>query len=70
MTISANEPILTAERITKSFSGTVIIRDINIHLKKGEIVSLIGQSGTGKTTLFNVLSGLLTPETGRVLLRG
>ena len=70
MTISANEPILTAERITKSFSGTVIIQDINIHLKKGEIVSLIGQSGAGKTTLFNVLSGLLTPETGRVLLRG
>ena len=69
MTTSANEPILTAEHITKSFGGTVIIKDIDIHLKKSEIVSLIGQSGAGKTTLFNVLSGLLTPESGRVLLR-
>ena len=70
MTTSTNEPILTAEHITKSFGGTVIIKDIDIHLKKSEIVSLIGQSGAGKTTLFNVLSGLLTPESGRVLLRG
>ena len=70
MTTSANEPILTAEHITKLFGGTVIIKDIDIHLKKSEIVSLIGQSGAGKTTLFNVLSGLLTPESGRVLLRG
>lgn len=68
MTTSANEPILTAEHITKSFGNAVIIEDISIHLKKNEIVSLIGQSGTGKTTLFNVLSGLLTPETGQVLL--
>ncbi|MGN0171763.1 MAG: ABC transporter ATP-binding protein [Acutalibacteraceae bacterium] len=66
----ADEPILTAEHITKAFGDAVIIEDIDLYLKKNEIVSLIGQSGTGKTTLFNVLSGLLTPESGRVYLHG
>lgn len=59
---------LKALNIQKSFDGKKIIEDINITLKKGEIVSLLGVSGSGKTTLFNVLSGLLVPEEGSVLL--
>lgn len=59
---------LKALNIQKSFDGKKIIEDINITLRRGEIVSLLGVSGSGKTTLFNVLSGLLIPEEGRVLL--
>ncbi|BCJ93427.1 nitrate ABC transporter ATP-binding protein [Anaerocolumna cellulosilytica] len=61
---------LTAKGIHVSFDGNKIIEDISIELKKGEIVCLLGVSGAGKTTLFNVLSGLLIPESGKVELNG
>ncbi len=61
---------LKTNNLTKSFDGRIIIKDINIELKKGEIVSLIGVSGSGKTTLFNILSGLLEPDSGSVYLDG
>jgi len=61
---------LTAKNITVSYEGKNIIEDISIELKKGEIVCLIGVSGVGKTTLFNVISGLLNPDSGTVLLDG
>ncbi len=60
--------LLRAENITKEYNGKTIIEDINIVLNKGEIVSLLGVSGVGKTTLFHVLSGLTAPKSGRVLL--
>ena len=62
--------LLKAEHISKQYDQRPIIEDINIELRKGEIVSLLGVSGSGKTTLFNILSGLLTPDSGRVLLNG
>lgn len=62
--------LLTAEHITKRYGQQTIIQDVNIHLEKGEIVSLLGVSGAGKTTLFHVLSGLNKPEEGKVTLNG
>lgn len=59
---------LTVNNISVSFGGNKIIEDISIELNKGEIVCLLGVSGAGKTTLFNVVSGLLYPGTGNVLL--
>lgn len=61
--------ILECENISVSFDGNRIIEDISLHLKEGEIVSLLGVSGGGKTTLFNVLSGLYVPDEGRVFLK-
>ena len=60
--------LLRAEHITKQYGDKTIIRDISVHLDSGELVSLLGLSGAGKTTLFHVLSGLVTPEEGRVFL--
>ncbi len=69
MNTSAEAPVvLRAENVSKSFDGTTIIQDINIELKQGELVCLLGQSGVGKSTLFNVLSGLYVPETGTVTI--
>lgn len=62
--------VLKAENITKSYDNVKVVEDISIDLKKGEIVSLLGVSGVGKTTLFNILSGLLTPDEGKVFLKG
>ena len=47
-----------------------MLEDISISLNRGELVSLLGVSGAGKTTLFNVISGLYVPEAGRVTLGG
>lgn len=56
--------------VTVSFDKTTIIEDISIELHEGELVSLLGTSGGGKTTLFNVISGLITPDKGKVEIDG
>ena len=56
--------------VSKSFDGESVIRDIHIELREGELVSLLGISGGGKTTLFNVIAGLSLPDQGQVLLNG
>ncbi len=63
------DKILTAENISKSFGEKKVLENASITLYKGEIISLLGVSGSGKTTFFNVLSGLYTPENGRVMLK-
>lgn len=61
---------LRAENITKSFDGEDTIRDVSLEIYKEEIVCLLGVSGVGKTTLFNVLAGLSIPDRGKVFLEG
>lgn len=61
---------LETQTISKSFAGELIIKDISIQLFDHELVSLLGVSGIGKSTLFNVIAGVLAPETGRVFLNG
>ena len=62
--------ILQIEDVSKSFEDEQIINDISLQLKEGEIVSLLGVSGGGKTTLFNIIAGLSTPDKGNVFLEG
>ena len=61
---------LEVRGVSKSFDGKNVLEDITITLKEGELVCLLGVSGGGKTTLFNVISGLVEPEQGRVFLNG
>ena len=56
--------------VSKAFDGKPVLEEVNITLKKGELVCLLGVSGAGKTTLFNIISGLVKPDEGRVLLDG
>lgn len=61
---------LEVKHVSKRFDGRPVLDDISIELNRGELVCLLGVSGGGKTTLFNVISGLLRPDAGRVLLDG
>lgn len=62
---------LRVQNVCFSYDGvTQVLRDVNVYLDEGEIVSLLGISGGGKTTLFNVISGLRKPQSGQVLLDG
>ncbi|SDB27690.1 ABC transporter ATP-binding protein [Eubacterium oxidoreducens] len=63
-----SDTVLTAKQITHSYEKENIIEDVSVHLKKEEIVSLLGVSGVGKTTLFQILSGLVRPDSGQVYL--
>ena len=61
---------LEVKQVSKSFDGRTVLDNISIELSQGELVCLLGVSGGGKTTLFNIISGLLQPDSGQVLLDG
>ena len=61
---------LEVRSVSKSFDGKPVLENISITLKEGELVCLLGVSGGGKTTLFNVISGLVEPDEGSVFLNG
>lgn len=67
--------MLEIKNLYKSFNiGTdneaAIFTDFNIHINKGECTGILGANGCGKSTLFNIISGVLTPENGNIILNG
>jgi branched-chain amino acid transport system ATP-binding protein len=63
-------PILEIKGLHKAFGGLNVIRDLELTVNTGEVVSVIGPNGAGKTTLFNVISGIYRPDEGDILLDG
>ena len=71
MNLSQNsEPILEAKDIGFAYDKREIITGVNLKLYKNELVSLLGVSGSGKSTLFNIIAGLLKPDTGKIVYEG
>ena len=62
--------ILELKNITKSFGGVSVLNGIDLQVKPGEFITLLGSSGCGKTTTLRIISGLETPDSGTVLLEG
>ena len=65
--ISGND-VLTVEGLSKSFPGQTLFTDINFEIKRGERVALIGNNGTGKTTILKILNGIVAADAGRFAL--
>lgn len=61
---------LEVKNVSKSFDSRRIIENVSVSVGEGELVSLLGVSGGGKTTLFNIISGLMKPDEGEVFLDG
>jgi len=62
--------LLAAEGVTRRFQGLVAVDRVSFVVERGEILAIIGPNGAGKTTLFNLLTGQLVPNEGRVLFEG
>lgn len=65
-----NEVAIQLKNISKSFGSVKANKDINLEVKKGEILSLLGENGSGKTTLMNMISGIYYPDEGQILIDG
>jgi ABC-2 type transport system ATP-binding protein len=61
---------LKAENLYKSFNGFVAVENLNIEIRKGEIFGLLGPNGAGKTTSIKMITGLLKPDSGKVIING
>ena len=75
VTVSSGEAILNVERVSREFArrggpGVQVLEDVNLTLRKGEIVGLLGRSGSGKSTLLRIVAGLLRPSGGDVTYLG
>jgi branched-chain amino acid transport system ATP-binding protein len=62
--------IFETQKLSKSFGGLTAVFDVDLEIREGELVSIIGPNGAGKTTLFNLLTGHLLPDKGRVIFQG
>lgn len=64
------QPIIRFEGVSKAFGTQTVLRDFSLDVEPGAFVSIIGRSGCGKTTVLKLVNGLLSPDTGRVLIQG
>ncbi|BDG28482.1 ABC transporter ATP-binding protein [Thermus thermophilus] len=62
--------VLEVQGVTKRFGGLVAVNQVSLEVNEGEIFSVIGPNGAGKTTFFNLLTGIYTPDEGRILFLG
>src|ERR1700756_2244135 len=67
---TAPDDVLRVEHIAKRFGPVTALRDINLHLKKGEVLGLLGDNGAGKSTLIKIISGFQKQDSGKMWLHG
>lgn len=61
---------IRVEHIVKSFGAVRALRDVNMHLMKGEVLGLLGDNGAGKSTLIKILTGFIQPDDGKIFVNG
>lgn len=61
-----NNVILSATGIRKSFGGVEVLHGVDLHLRRGEVLALLGENGAGKSTLVKILSGNYIPDAGQI----
>jgi branched-chain amino acid transport system ATP-binding protein len=64
----SDRPLLELQQVSKSFGGLHVITELDLAVHEGEIVSVIGPNGAGKTTVFNLITGVIKPDSGAIRL--
>lgn len=64
------EPIIIFRHVTKGYGDRAILHDFNLEIRKGEFLTVIGSSGSGKTTMLKLINGLLSPDKGSIWIEG
>src|SRR4029077_1692951 len=67
---AAPDPILDVRGVAKRFGGVVALGEVDLVVPRGAIIGLIGPNGAGKTTFFNIVTGLISPDEGRIVFAG
>jgi simple sugar transport system ATP-binding protein len=65
-----SEDVLRVENVSKRFGPVTALRDVNLHLRKGEVLGLLGDNGAGKSTLMKIIAGFQRPDEGKVIVKG
>jgi ribose transport system ATP-binding protein len=65
-----SDTLLELRSITKTYPGVKALRGVDLSVKKGEVVGLIGENGAGKSTLMKILGGVVTPSSGTITIDG
>src|ERR1700745_2407823 len=68
--IDDNEPVIYIRDLKKSFETNIVLDGVDMDLAKGENVAVLGRSGSGKSVLIKIISGLLKPDSGKVMVLG
>ena len=63
-------PVLRVRGIDKSFGAVQALKDVDLEVRRGEVLALIGDNGAGKSTLINVITGVLEPDSGEIVFEG
>ena len=67
---STAQPILQAQGVTKRFGALVAVNNVDFHMHEHEVVAILGSNGAGKTTFFNLLTGMFPPSEGSIRYKG
>jgi simple sugar transport system ATP-binding protein len=67
---TADDDVLRVEHVGKRFGATIALRDVSLHLRKGEVLGLLGDNGAGKSTLIKILAGFQKADTGSLWVKG
>src|SRR3954465_6661148 len=67
---AVSEDVLRVEGVSKRFGPVTALRNIDLHLGKGEALGLLGDNGAGKSTLIKIISGFQKPDEGRLIIKG
>ncbi|MBQ2913300.1 MAG: ABC transporter ATP-binding protein [Bacteroidales bacterium] len=62
--------MITVEKIHKSFGDLEVLKGVDMHISKGEVVGIVGASGAGKSTLLNIMGSLMQPSGGKIYIKG
>lgn len=62
--------LLEANNLVKSYGSRIVVKNVDVRVQSGEIIGLLGRNGAGKTTIFQMIEGLVRPDSGHIFLDG